>query len=138
MDWKELNAGACRIMQDYCGELKNEELLQIGLKWFKELEQCEVKEACARNPHELMRMLEVFNIITNGQMIIEGCRARKETNPRLGFFRQDYPETGQPEWQKWLTIRQEQGSVKAGEMPLDFHGDLVKNYEEHCKKGGIK
>jgi hypothetical protein len=31
MEWKELNAGIGRIMQDYCGEFKSEESLKIGL-----------------------------------------------------------------------------------------------------------
>src|SRR3972149_2371849 len=127
--WKELNAGACRIMQDYCGELKSEELLQIGLKWFDELEAGEAATAYARNPHELARLLEVFNIITNGRMILEACRARKASNPFLGFTRSDYPEIDPPEWNKWVTIRLNDGSVKAGELPLDYYGDLKTSYE---------
>ena len=130
--WKELNAGACRIMQDYCGELKSEELLQIGLKWFDELEAGEAATAYARNPHELARLLEVFNIITNGRMILEACRARKASNPFLGFTRSDYPEIDPPEWSKWVTIRLNDGSVKAGELPLDYYGDLKTSYEAHC------
>lgn len=131
MDWKELNAGVCRVMQDYCGELKNEELLKLGLKWYEELEAGEMTTACARNPHELSRLLEVFNILTNGQMIMEACQARKASNSRLGFTRTDYPEVDPPEWQKWLTVKLDQGRVKIGELALDYHGDLKKNYEAH-------
>ena len=47
MDWKELNAGVCRVMQDYCGELKSEETLKIGLKWFDEIEAGEMQLAPA-------------------------------------------------------------------------------------------
>ena len=88
--------------------------------------------ACARNPHELLRLLEVFSILTNGQMILEACRARKASNSRLGFTRTDYPEVDPPEWQKWLTIKLDEGRVKTGELPLDYYGDMVKNYEAHC------
>jgi len=132
MDWKELNAGVCRVMQDYCGELKNEELLKIGLKWFDELEAGEAATAFARNPHELSRLLEVFNIMTNGRMIMEACRARKASNTYLGFNRLDYPEVDLPEWQKWVTVKQDEGKVRVGELALDYHGDLKKNYESHC------
>lgn len=132
MDWKELNAGACRVMQDYCGELKSEELLKIGLKWFAELEAGEAASACARNPHELSRLLEVFNIITVGQMILEGCRARKCSNPDLGFTRIDYPDANPQEWRKWITLQQEEGGIKIGDLALDYHGDMEKNYEAHC------
>ena len=33
MGWKELKAGLCKIMQDYCGESKSEETLRMGLRW---------------------------------------------------------------------------------------------------------
>ncbi len=92
MDWKELNSGVCKIIQGYCGELKNEELLKIGLEWLDELEAGEVANARARNPHELLRLLEVFNIITVGRMMFEASRARKASSTNLGFIRTDYPE----------------------------------------------
>ncbi len=130
MEWKELNAGACKVMQDYCGEIKSERLLKLGLKWFEEIEDGEAASAFARNPHELIRALEVFTIITNGQMIMEGCRARKAGNSALGFVRSDYPVVDHPDWQKWVTIRLDQGKVKTGDMPLDFHGDVEKNYRD--------
>ena len=119
-------------MQDYCGELKNEKLLNLGLKWFGEIWAGEAASAFARNPHELVRILEVFNIITNGEMILEACQARKASNTVLGFTRLDYPEIDPPEWRKWVTIKQDEGKVKIGELPLDYHGDLEKNYKAHC------
>jgi succinate dehydrogenase/fumarate reductase flavoprotein subunit len=132
MDWKELNAGICKVMQDYCGELKNEELLRIGLKWLDEMEAGEATTTFARNPHELLRLLEVFNIITVGRMMFEASLARKASNPLLGFNRTDYPEIDPPEWHKWVTIKLDRGDVKVGELPLDYYGDLEKNYQTHC------
>jgi len=131
MEWKELNAGVCKVMQDYCGEVKNEGILKLGLKWFDEIEEGEAASAVARNPRELVKVLEVFNILTNGQMIMEGCLARKASNTALGFIRSDYPEVNPPEWQKWVTIKQDQGKVKVDELALDYQGDLVKNYKSH-------
>jgi succinate dehydrogenase/fumarate reductase flavoprotein subunit len=131
VEWKELNAGACKVMQDYCSEIKSERLLELGLKWFGEIEAGEAASAFARNPREMVRVLEVFNIITNGQMIMEGCRARKASNTALGFTRSDYAEVNSPEWQKWVTIKLDEGKVKTGELGLDCHGDLEKNYKAH-------
>jgi succinate dehydrogenase/fumarate reductase flavoprotein subunit len=133
INWKELNAGVCKIMQDYCSELKNEEMLKIGLKWFDELEAGESNSAFARNPHELLRLLEVFNIMTAGRMILEACRARKASNSYLDFKRLDYPQINPPDWNKWVTVKlDDNGKVKTGELALDYHGDMVKNYEAHC------
>ena len=134
MDWKELNAGVCRVMQDYCGDIKNEESLKLGLRWFDELEAGESASACARNPHELMRLLEVFSIMTVGRMIIETCRARKSSNTFIEFKRSDYPEKDPPEWRKWVTIKLDGGNIKTNLLPLDFYGDMVKNYQEHTKE----
>ena len=131
IEWKELNAGACKVMQDYCSAVKSETLLKLGLKWFEEIEVGEAASAFARNPHELVRVLEVFNIITNGKMIMEGCRARKASNSALGFTRSDYPQVNPPDWQKWVTIKQDQGKVKTGELALDYQGNLEKNYKAH-------
>jgi succinate dehydrogenase/fumarate reductase flavoprotein subunit len=132
MDWKELNAGICKILQDYCGELKNEELLTIGLKWLDELESGEAATARARNPHELYRVLEVYNIITVGRMMLEASRARKASSSHLDFTRTDYPEVDPPEWKKWVTIKLDGGDVKVGELALDYYGDMEKNYQDHC------
>jgi len=133
IDWKELNGGVCKIMQDYCGATKNDEVLKIGLKWFEELEAGEMQTASARNPHELFRLLEVFNIAAVGKMILEGCRARKASSSFLGFTRQDYPALDPPEWRKWVTIKLDGGDVKSGSLALDYWGDLKTNYEEHNK-----
>ena len=131
IEWKELNAGACKVMQDYCAAVKSETLLKIGLKWFEEIEAGEATMAFARNPHELVRVLEVFNIITNGQMIMEASLARKASNSSLGFTRSDFPQINRPEWQKWVTVRQDQGKPKTGDLALDYQGDLEKNYAAH-------
>ena len=130
-EWKELNAAMCRVMQNYCGEYKNEGLLKIGLIWLEDLKRNEASRVCADNPHKLMRTLEVFNILTCDEMIIHASMARKASSRYLGLFRLDYPEIDPPDWHKWVTIRLEHGKVKTGELPIDFWKPLVENYEKH-------
>ncbi len=132
MEWKELNAGVCKIMQDYCGDTKAEESLKVGLKWFSELREGEGSTACARNPHELMRVLECFNIMTCGEMVIHASLARRASSAWLGFERLDYPEKDPPEWDKWITAKLENNGVKIGEKPIDYWGTLEENYSAHC------
>jgi succinate dehydrogenase/fumarate reductase flavoprotein subunit len=115
MEWKELNAGVCHIMQSYCTPKKEPEVLKIGLRWLDELWESEAETAMARNPRELMRVHEVFNIITNGQMIMQSCLASvKEKH--------------------WETIKLDGGDAKLGELSYDFAGDLVANYKAHNEK----
>jgi hypothetical protein len=45
----------------------------------------------------------------------------------------DYPEVDPPEWHKWITIKQETGQVKVGELAIDFWGSFKENYEAHNK-----
>lgn len=132
MEWKELNSGVARIMQDYCGDVKTDELLNIGLKWFGELREAEASTVYAENPHELMRTLEVLNKITCGEAIMHACLARKASSVWLDFERLDYPEKDPPEQHKWVTIKLEDGKVKVGERPIDYWGPLEENYKAHC------
>ena len=136
--WKELHAGICRIMQDYCGEYKGEETLKTGLSWLSSIRESEAARTNIRNPHELGRILDCLSRLTVGEMIMHACLARKASSEALGFNRIDYPEMDPPEWNKFITIRLENGEVKAGELPLNYwllppYAPTYKeNYEKHC------
>ncbi|MFC1906002.1 FAD-dependent oxidoreductase, partial [Chloroflexota bacterium] len=131
MDWKELNIGTCRVMQEYCGKSKSDDLLNRGLIWLEEIEQKEAPKLYATNPHSLMRSLEVLDVLTCNQMIMHASLARKASSSYLNFLRLDYPQIDPPDWYKWITIHQENGQVEVGELPIDFWGDLEENYEAH-------
>jgi len=136
--WKELRAGLCRIMQDYCGEYKSEEILQTGLRWIRSIRESEGSTAFARNPHELCRVLECQTHMTIGEIIMQASLARKASSQLLDFKRLDYPEVDPPEWNKIVTIRQENGSVKVGELPMrywllpPYAPTCEENYRKHC------
>ncbi|RLF06380.1 MAG: hypothetical protein DRJ60_04445 [Thermoprotei archaeon] len=133
--WKELNAGICRVMREYCGDYKNEDLLNIGLIWIKEIKEKEAKELYARNPHELIRALEVLNILVIAEIVLHASLARRASSEYLGFYRLDYPQLDPPEWRKFITIRNEGGTVKIGELPFNywlkppFKSSYQENYE---------
>jgi succinate dehydrogenase/fumarate reductase flavoprotein subunit len=128
MDWKELRSGLCRIMQHYCGDIKNEKLLNIGLIWLKDIRDTVVPEMSADNPHMLMRVLETLHMIDCDELILKASLARKASSRHLGFTRQDYPELDPPEWHKLITIKQVEGGIEVGERPLDFAGSLPEHY----------
>ena len=140
--WKELHAGSCRIMQDYCGEYKGAETLKMGLRWLHSIRDSEAARAYARNPHELWRTLECLVRLTVGEMILHASLARKASSRALGFTRLDYPEMDPPEWNKFVTIQLEKGSVKVGELPRGFWlkppnaPTYKENYRRHCGLDG--
>ncbi len=132
MDWKELNAALCRVMQNYCSEPKNAELLDLAETWLDDIAENEAHKMAADNPHKLMRALDVLDILTCDRMIVHACKARKASNTHLHFNRLDYPEMDPPEWHKWITIRSdgEGNGAVVGEMPIAPWGDFESNYQD--------
>ena len=136
--WKELQAGICRIMQDYCGEYKSEETLKMGLWWFNSIRESEAERTYVRNPHELARFLECMVRLTVGEIIMHASLARKASSRFLGFKRLDYPRMDPHEWKKFVTIRLENGKVKEGELPFEYWlkppytPTYEENYDQHC------
>ncbi len=135
IEWKELEAGIAKTMQDYCGDTLTEELMRIGLTTLSEIREAEATTLSARNPHELMRALEVHDILDCCEMIIHACLARRASNRWLSFERLDFPADDPAEWRKWVTIKLEGDGVHVGELPLDYHGSLQESYEAHCRNG---
>jgi succinate dehydrogenase/fumarate reductase flavoprotein subunit len=136
--WKELMAGIGRVMKEYCPAYKNENMLNAGLRWLEDIRENEGAAACARNPHELQRILEGFRQITSSEIILHASLARKSSSNTLDFHRLDYPETDSPEWHKYVTIKQRNGEVNIGELPLNYWllppyaPTYRENYEKHC------
>jgi succinate dehydrogenase/fumarate reductase flavoprotein subunit len=130
IDWKELNAGIARVMQNYCGELRNAELLGLAETWLADIEANEVPRTSADNPHKLMRTLDVIDILTCAQMIVEASKARKASSAYLHHSRVDYPELDPPEWTKFLVIHNGPSGVEIGDRPHGFWGDFESNYRQ--------
>jgi len=121
-------------MQDYCGAVKDERTLILGLKWRDEIKEKEAREVHARNPHELMRAMEVLTIRTAGEMVFHASLARKASSALLGFKRSDYPEEELPDKRKWIITKLTDGGIDVAERPPYFWGDLKENYEAHNAK----
>jgi succinate dehydrogenase/fumarate reductase flavoprotein subunit len=133
IEWKELNAGIARAMQYYCSEFKTESLLKLGLDTLKEIEEVFAPRLYALDPHKLMRSIEDLSMLTHAQIILNASLARKASSAPLNFHRIDYPEVDPPGWNKYLTIKLENGKARSGELPLNYWGDMKANYEARNK-----
>lgn len=131
MGWKELNFAISKCMQNYCAEVKCEELLNEGLDLLHTYEEKFVPQLHCENPHDLMRTHEVLDILEVSKMILEACKMRKSSSEPLSFFRSDYPEKDPEEDRKFITIRQVDGKAVRGEIPHDYYGDVEENYEKY-------
>ncbi len=130
MDWRELNMAIAKAMQNYCGGVKCDDLLKEGLDLLESFEREIVPQICCENPHELMRAHEVFDILEVSKLILHACLARKSSSAPLFFERSDYPQMDPKEDQRIITIRQEDGRVVEGSVPLGYFGDLKEEYEK--------
>ena len=92
----------------------------MGLDSLKEIEEVFVPRLYALDPHKFMRSVEDLSLLTHGQMVLNASLARQASSPPLNFFRIDYPDVDPPEWNKFVTIKLENGKVKTGELPLIF------------------
>ncbi len=133
MDWKELHAGIARAMQYYCSEFKTESLLNMGLGTLRRIEEEAVPLLLALDPHKLMRSLEDLSLLTYAQIIVHASLARKASSIPLNFRRIDYPTLDPPEWNKYITLKLENGKVEIGELPLAFWGNMKGQYEARNK-----
>jgi succinate dehydrogenase/fumarate reductase flavoprotein subunit len=134
LGWKELNMGISKTMRNYCGEIKNNELLNIGLELLAEYEDRIVPETYAYNPHELVRLLEVFDILTVSRIILNACLARKSNSKPLRFMKYYNSGSENEDSEMLITLKQYDNRVVINKLPVDFFGDLKENYEKHNKE----
>ncbi len=127
--WKELNSAIAKAMQNYCGGVKCDALLKEGLDLLDGFEREMAPRLYAKNPHDLMRIHEVLDILTVAQIVLHASLARKSGSEPLCFMRSDYPQMDPACDRKHLVIRLENGKPEVREVPLDFFGDLEQEYE---------
>lgn len=109
--WKEANLALQQIMNDYAGiTVRSETLLKAGLKYLRDLKRKVTNTIMAVDSHNLMRTLEVMDLIDCGEVIFLTAMERKET--RGLHVRSDFPFTNPLLQDKFLTIRQEKGEIK--------------------------
>jgi succinate dehydrogenase/fumarate reductase flavoprotein subunit len=78
------------ICDRYVGQFKSEGKLREGLRRLGSLRRVFLPRLMAKNPHYLMRCLEVRNIMDMAELHINAALERKET--RGNHIRLDYPE----------------------------------------------
>lgn len=128
--WKELNFAISKAMQNYCGGVKCDALLNEGVDLLKSYRRDIVPQLYCFNPHDLMRTHEVLDILDVAEMILQACLLRKSSSRQLCFERSDYPQMDPPEDHHFITIRQENGRIVRGDIPGDYFGDLETEYEK--------
>lgn len=76
ISWKELWGGMARVMQLCCGDFLAKSILEEGLDWMRSIENSEMQQTFARNPHELARVLECESRGTVSEVYLQSCIAK--------------------------------------------------------------
>jgi succinate dehydrogenase/fumarate reductase flavoprotein subunit len=78
--WLESNSTLQQIMNDYVGlKIRSESLLKAGIKYLGDLKRYSLFEFKCENAHELMRALEVLDLIDLAEAVARTAENRKET-----------------------------------------------------------
>lgn len=113
--WREANIALQTVMTSYAAvppyRVRSARILTIGLHYLRDLRKRFDKELSAANPHELMRALEVYELLDCGEAIMHAAFERKET--RGNHVRSDYPLTNPLLGNKFLVLKNEAGKVHA-------------------------
>lgn len=109
--WKEANSMLQQIMKDYVGvKVRSKTLMKSGLKYLGDLKRYCREQLKAKNAHELMRSLEVLDLIDLAEAITITSENRKESRGAY-HHRTDYTYTNPLLDNKFQTIEQKNGEV---------------------------
>ena len=109
--WRDANTLLQQIMEEYVGSthVRSENLFRAGLKYLNDLRNRTRSELKAENAHELMRCLEVLDLIDLGEAVALAGRNRKES--RELHQRVDYHYTDLTLNGKFMTIWKSEDGV---------------------------
>ena len=110
--WKEANTTLQQIMKDYAGvKIRSANLFRAGKKYLQDLKCYAEKQLMASNGHELMRVLEVMDLIDVAEAVMLCSENRKETRGEC-HVRSDFTYTNPLLDDKFQTIRKTADGVE--------------------------
>ena len=130
-DWRELNLAISKAMQNYCGGIKCDDTLKQGIDLITSFKKEQLPLLKAENPHELVRIHEVSDILEVSEMILQASLARKCDSAPLSFKRSDCDPSKQKEENAYLVISKKDDQIKTYYKTHRFYGDIEEGYRSH-------
>lgn len=96
-----------RLVNDYLQPPKVTNKMEIGLRLFERYHDT-LDQMGARDPHELMRCMEVHFIRDCAEMAARASLYRRESRWGLYHYRVDYPEKNNDEWFCHVNLKQDE------------------------------
>lgn len=93
-----------RMVNDYLQPPKVTAKMEIGLQRFAEI-RADLDKLKARNPHELMRAMEVYAILDCAELAARASLFREESRWGLYHYRTDYPGRNDADWFAFVEVK---------------------------------
>jgi succinate dehydrogenase/fumarate reductase flavoprotein subunit len=120
VDALELEDYVRNINMNYINVYKVEPKLKRALQLFKTAREQAVPLLSARNPHELMRTIEVMDIIEQSEIHAQASLLRTESRMSPCHYRIDYPQSDDANWAGIiLTARSVKGEAQYARERLE-------------------
>lgn len=108
-----------RLVNDYLQPPKSEHRMAIGLSLFERYQET-LDLMGARDPHELMRCMEVHFIRDCAEMAARASLFRRESRWGLYHYRLDYPDKNNDEWFCHSNLKKDgDGNMLLFKRPID-------------------
>jgi succinate dehydrogenase/fumarate reductase flavoprotein subunit len=106
-----------RMVNDYLQPPKVTRKMEIGLQRF-EMIRADLDRLQARNPHELMRAMEIHAIRDCAEMAARASLYRTESRWGLYHNRVDYPQRNDLEWFVHVQLQKQDGQMACFKRPV--------------------
>ncbi len=112
--------------------IRTEERLKEALAQIEEIENNQLPLIKVSDSHNLVKAFECRSMLLIAKMVVNSVLGRKESR---GFvYREDYPQTDNSEWLKWINVKKENNQIKtyAEDFPMPYYKPEleVKDYFE--------
>jgi succinate dehydrogenase/fumarate reductase flavoprotein subunit len=103
------------------GIFMHRDKLQDGIKKIETFNKEKAQKLIAEDPHELAKVKGLKNMAEVLELMMRAYLYREES--RGGFVREDYPETDNINWLKWITMKREGKGliIKADPIPIETY-----------------
>jgi succinate dehydrogenase/fumarate reductase flavoprotein subunit len=99
--------------------LKNERSLKKALDKMERIKEELIPQMGAKDPHYLMKLMEVRSIAYMSELYIRASLMRTES--RAGHYREDFPDRDDKNWLRWIIVSQKGGKIdlRTQTLPMD-------------------
>ncbi len=115
-DLKQLTSSLKKTIWENAGIIRNSDSLKNALSIIEKIES-NLPDTSIHNTRELMRFIELRNMLTVSRNVCHSALLRKES--RGSHYRSDFPEEDNNNWLKNIIVRRDNDEIRTELIPVD-------------------